>query len=568
MNSSKPVYTLENECYDCYKCVRQCAVKAIRIKNGHASVIPEKCISCGHCVTVCPSKAKRVRNDVNRVRALLGEKPVYVSLAPSWAGLFDCSKDVLIAALKKLGFTGVSETALGAQEVSIETNKILAQTEKKLQISTACPVIVDYVRLYLPEYTTYLAPIASPALTHAKLLRKYFGEDIGVVFIGPCIAKKNEADRRPDLINVSLTFKELAAWLEDERIYLDTITEEPQSFVPCEAYEGALYPIEGGMNETIKRGGCNDDVQLITVSPLTHFKEALENLNIENLDKKVFIEALACNGGCTNGPCANPSKAGLEIVSSILNSTKTRDTIPSEPEVVVDENYQSQPIEKPVYPITSIAQALATIGKYSAEDELNCGGCGYDTCQQLAKALLSGEAEPSMCQSYMRKLATRKANAMIRCMPSAVVMADADLKIIETNEAFVKMFAPDLLDLFNASADGIAGAELSKILSFSALFQNALKTGKDIHKEHYPMNGKLYDVSIFEIDEGKLVGGIITDVTKTQMRREQIARKAQEVIEKNISTVQNIACLLGEHMVNTELLLSQISEGYKDEEEK
>ena len=152
MDRSSPVYTLENECHDCYKCVRQCSVKAVRVKNGHASVIPYKCIACGHCVEICPSKAKRVRDDVNRARTLLASgKDVYVSLAPSWAGLLDCSKQEIISALKQLGFKGVSETALGAQEVSIETTRLISETDQKLFISTACPAIVDFIRYYLPE---------------------------------------------------------------------------------------------------------------------------------------------------------------------------------------------------------------------------------------------------------------------------------------------------------------------------------------------------------------------------------------------------------------------------------
>ena len=298
MDSSSPVYTLENECHDCYKCVRQCSVKAIRVKNGHASVIPNKCIACGHCVEICPSRAKRVRDDVNKARSLLASgRDVYVSLAPSWAGLLDCTKQEIISALKQLGFKGVSETALGAQEVSIETTKIISRSDQKLFISTACPAIVDYIRYYLPEYTSYLTPIASPALTHAKLLRKHFGDEIGVVFIGPCIAKKNEADRRPDLIDVSLTFKELAAWLDEARIVLKSPADETEAFVPYEADEGALYPVEGGMNKTIEICGAPADVQLINISPVHRFKTSLKNLDPASLNRKVFIEALALRPG-------------------------------------------------------------------------------------------------------------------------------------------------------------------------------------------------------------------------------------------------------------------------------
>lgn len=569
MNDHYPIYTLTNECVDCYKCVRQCPMKAIRIENGHASVIPEKCIACGHCVLVCPSEAKKIRNDINKARAVLtAKKRVFVSLAPSWAGFWNCGAEKLITALKKLGFEGVSETALGAQEVSIEVTKLLSKREKQIHISSACPAIVDYVRLYMPEYTKFITPVGSPAMTHAKLLKKRYGDDIGVIFMGPCIAKKNEADRNPELIDVSLTFKEVAQWMAQEGINPDDIEilseENEVKFVPKKAYEGTYYPIEGGMNKTIRLSGCAKDIQLVSVSSVTAFRDSLENLKPENVDRPIFIEALACAGGCANGPCKDESKPGILTMSDILRTVKLRDDIPSEPEVVVEKEYEAEPQNTKKYTPEEIAEAMASIGKHGIEDELNCGGCGYDTCRQLAEALLSGDAEPSMCVSYMRKLAIRKASAMLRSMPSAIVMADANLNIIETNEAFVRMFAPDLLEIFQDRPEGLAGGALDRVVPFTDLFKRTLKSGKDIHKERYPVDKNLYDIAVFEIERNKIVGAVITDVTKTEMKRGQIARKAHEVIEKNIATVQNIACLLGEHMVDTELLLSQIAQGYEE----
>ena len=210
MEKQYPVYTLKNECNDCYKCIRECHIKAIRIQNGSASVINDKCIACGHCVQICPAGAKRVRNDIDIVKTLLlTGKKVYVSLAPSWAGVYNISKEKMIAVLKKLGFTGVSETALGAQEVSIQTAKMLNNADKGLFISSACPVVDDYIRLYKPDFAKCITPVASPALTHCGLLKDMLGEDIKVVFIGPCIAKKNEADKHEDLMAAALTFDEL-----------------------------------------------------------------------------------------------------------------------------------------------------------------------------------------------------------------------------------------------------------------------------------------------------------------------------------------------------------------------
>lgn len=572
MDKLYPVYTLNNECHDCYKCVRQCHVKAISIRQGHASVLPEKCIACGNCVQACPNNAKRVRNDIDKVKNLFrAQQEVYVSLAPSWSGIFDYTPSKMIALLKKLGFKHVSETALGAQEVSIECAKLMKEKEKGLFISSACPVVVDYIRLYNTKFLPCITPVASPALTHAKMLKEMYGNHIHIVFIGPCIAKKNESDHNPDLIDVALTFEELKFWLQDEFISADEVDETgAEAFVPQNAYEGALYPIEGGMNETIKKGGMSDDVQFINVSSIENLEKTLKGLDPANVNKKIFIEALSCNGGCLAGPCASTKKPELLRVSDALSKVKSRDTIPNEPATVVEKQYVKKQIEHQNHSYEKISEALKKIGKYSEEDELNCGGCGYNTCRELACALLSGEAEPSMCVSYMRKIAMQKAAAMLRCMPSAIVMVDKDLRIVESNEAFMKMFCSDMYDIFSDRPEGLNGACIDRIIDFSDIFKETLKTERDIHKEHYPVKNRLYDISAFSIEKNELAGAIITDVTQSEMGREKIAQKAHEVINKNIAIVQEIACLLGEHMVETELLLSTIAQDYdtSDEDKK
>ena len=570
MNKLYPVYTLKNECHDCYKCVRECHIKAIKVQDGSASVINDKCIACGHCVKVCPSGAKKVRNDIEKVKTLMiAQKKVFVSLAPSWSGIYDLSAEKMIAILKKLGFYAVSETALGAQQVSIKCAEILNNADDGLYISSACPVIVDYIRKYKPKFAKNIVNVASPALTHAKMLKEIYGDSISVVFIGPCIGKKNEADTHPDFIDVSLTFDELNFWINDEFININELEiKSDDVFVPEEANEGALYPIEDGMNDTIKKVGINDDVSLVSLSGLDSFDRALDGLDIENLGKKVFVEALSCESGCVNGPCASTKKAGIAIVSDILSKIKYREQIPKVADVVFEENFESSQIKDDDVSFAQITEALKKIGKHTPEDELNCGGCGYSTCRDMAKALVKGDAEPSMCASYMRKIAMRKAAAMLRAMPLAMVMVDKNLNVVEANDAFMRMFCGDMYEIFSTRKEGLSGASLDRIISFSELFQQLLLSGGDIHKSHYQVKNKLYDISAFTIEDGEIVGAIITDVTKAEIDREKIAEKAKEVITKNIAKVQEIACLLGEHMVETEVLLSSIAHDYSNDDEE
>lgn len=568
MNNQNAVYTLSNECHDCYRCIRECPVKAIKIENGHASVIPERCIACGNCVKACPSNAKRVRVDIDKAKNLiLAQKEVYVSLAPSWSGVFEYSPEKMIGLLKTLGFKGVSETALGAQEVSIRTAQMLNEAEKGLFISSACPVIVDFIRHYHPEFINNITPIGSPAMTHAKMLKEKYGEDISIVFIGPCIGKKNEA-RDSGLYDVALTFEELKVWMNDQIPEKSAIPEDPShKFIPNTAYEGSLYPIDGGMNETIKRIGIKKEVQLIDIAGLHSFENALKNLNPENLDQVVFVEALSCEGGCVGGPCISTNKAGLSIISNVLNNVKNREIIPKAPSVVVPYNITEKKVVSTPHSIEDILKTLKKIGKHSVDDELNCGGCGYATCRDLAKALLDGDAEASMCVSYMRKIAMRKAAALVRCMPAAVVMVDSNMNIIEANDSFMKMFTGDMYDVFKARPEGLAGAAIDRIVDFADLFKTILNSGKDLHKERYAVKNRLYDISIFTIEENEIVGAVIMDVTQSETNREKISQKAHEVISKNISIVQEIACLLGEHMVETETLLSSIANDFDDKDE-
>jgi iron only hydrogenase large subunit-like protein len=412
MEPRKPVYTEKTECQDCFKCVRKCPVKAIEIEEGRASIASDLCIYCGHCVDVCSVKAKKVRDDLGRAKNLLRyKKQVYVSLGPSYVGEFaDLEPVSLIAALKKLGFAGVSETSLGAQQVSARVAEQLKESDAKLTISSACPAAVDFVQKYLPEQADTITPILSPLLSHCRLLRKIYGDAIGIVFIGPCAAKKREADRHPDLLDVALTFQDLHRWFEDEGIDAASVLPgELDTFIPEMANEGALYPVEGGMNETIRLNGDFNDVRFMTLAGVYCINRALTGLKMEELNTRVFVEILACQGSCVHGPCTSKKRPylldELEVYSraNVPTGRIERNVL-----VEIDGLHREAPLPVLYHSEDQIRKALHQVGAYAEDDELNCGGCGYDTCRTLARALLTGRAEPSMCLSHLRKLAQKK----------------------------------------------------------------------------------------------------------------------------------------------------------------
>ena len=568
MNHTYPVYTIEAECQDCYKCVRHCPVKAIQVRDGHAAVIPEMCVACGNCVEVCPVKAKQVRNGTGRARRLLAETvPVYVSLAPSWVSEFrGVSAAHLVRALKELGVAGVSETALGAQLVSAEIARELDGGSPGLLLSSACPTSVDFIRKYLPELAGRITPVASPLIAHCRLLRDTFGENIRTIFIGPCIAKKNESDRHPDLLNLALTYPELRQLFREEGIDPARVTPRAEdSFVPEAAEEGARYPIEGGMNDTIAFQTRNRKVHYVTLSGLENIDLALSGIRELPKGETVFVEMLACHGGCVHGPCAEHDSPGLLERLRVLNYAR----LPEQPrrrkaKGGIGDDFPAAAFEPPVPGINEIAAALRSIGKNSPEDELNCDGCGYDTCRNFAQALLAGRAEPSMCVSYLKKQAQKKANALLRSISSAVVITDKKLQIIECNRNFAALFGEDTLEAFDA-CPGLAGADLKRIVPFAGLFASSLQSGHDVRRDSLKVGKRLYNLKIFNIEPREVVGAVIFDVTNTEMRREQIAARAREVIDRNLATVQEIACRLGEQMADTELLLRSIADNYADE---
>lgn len=565
MKKNYPIYTIKKECQDCYKCVRACPVKAIRVEDGHAAVIAENCVACGMCYTVCPTHAKHVRSDIEKVKALINSgAKVYASLAPSWAGVLDCGVSGLVGMLKKLGFAGVSETALGAQQVSAATAEFLNQAAPGVYFSSACPVCVDYISRYTPELKKYIVPYSSPALTHAELLKKTFGEDIKVVFIGPCIAKKNESDTQEDLMAAAITFEELKKWLFEEGLDLLNSPQSGDGFVPEKSSDGAVYPLEGGMLRSIRRNGLKEGVKLITVTGLKNFCKTLQALKEQNIDRICFVECLACEGGCIKGPCPGGE---VSTLNAFLGVEKQFDeSIPpvKQAKYKVPLSFGGEVAPEKKFTEEEILSALAKVGKFTADDEINCDGCGYNTCRNFAHALLEGKAEPAMCVSYMRKRASRKANAILRCIPSGVVIFDNNLEIIESNRPFAKIAGADIEELFE-QIPGLKGAALGKILPFETIFKRIFKDGKEIHKERIPFGKKLLDMTIFPIEEGQTAGLIVQDVTKSELHREIIAQKAQEVLRKNILAVQEVAGRLGENIAETEIILNYITEGFGPE---
>lgn len=563
---TNPVYTTENECQDCYKCVRHCPVKAIRIVNGKASVIPESCVACGECVKVCPAHAKKIRSDLARLKEMLASgEPLYASVAPSFTGYF---KGVTIGqladALVRVGFTAVSETAHGAESVSAHVSRLLDATSSPLVISSACPAAVDMVRKYLPGYAEFISPLPSPVRAHCRLLKETYGAKAKVVFFGPCAAKKNEADAHPDELALAVVFPALERLFEEKGVTFGA--EAELALGPAE--EGRFYSVEGGMNDTLRDG--RTDVRYLSVSGLEEFRRLLEDFNPkefrlhpEKFTRKLFIEVLACPGGCVNGPAMPRGASGL---ATLFATDATAPIRPSTTRCFSHcgvSKYEPAAVEQDEPGEDAIAAALAKVGKYTKADEVNCGACGYETCREFAKALLAGKAEEAMCHTYLKKNFQRTSNALIKYIPAGVVIIDATGGIIECNGIFAELAGAKAEFEALGNLDGLTIDAFMP--DFKDLFDGAIGHGSEIVKYRQSWNGRIVTISVFPISLGEFAGAVIQDVTKNEGRREEIAAKARDVIRKNVYTVQEVARLFGEHIAETEIMLNEIAGAYESQ---
>ena len=569
MNSQNPIYTEKAKCRDCYKCVRECPVKAIQVVNDCAAIMPDRCVFCGNCVNVCPVGAKKLRDDLSRIKLLLRKKDkVVVSLAPSFVSEFSgLETGKLIRAIKSLGFWGVSETALGAEEISKACAAELDNSGAGIHVSTACPTIVELIRRYHPEYISYLTQLTSPVLAHCQMLRHKYGSDIGIVMIGPCIAKKLESDTHSNLLDAALTFAGLQAWFDEYGIDPETMSEtDSDVFIPGESHDGSLYPIDGGMGQSINYHSSNKKTIYMSFSGIQNSRNALEGLKNLSMEQSLFIELLACEGGCINGPKA-ARKCGTILKRLCITEYAKEPLSPasSPSDLKFSSTTSPSPVTEKKHSEKEIAKALQRIGKVSASDEINCGGCGYDSCRHLAEALIEDRAEPSMCVSYMRNMAMNKANALIRSMPAGVALVDEHLSIIECNRKFAEIIGGDTLEIYDISP-GMNGASLKKIApELSSSFARGLETEVHDLRKDVRIGNKLLRLTIFTIEAGHNVGGVLQDITEPAVQREQIIQKAQEVIHKNVTTVQQIAFLLGENAAETEIMLDSLTSSFQME---
>lgn len=558
------IYTLTANCQDCYRCVRVCPVKAIRVSNGQAYIQDELCIKCGTCVRECPQGAKTIRSGIDDVKELLSSgRKVAASVAPSFPALFSGWRSLrLPSALRLLGFSYISETAEGASIVADKAYEV----REKGSICTACPAVVNYIEKYRNEYIDRLMPIVSPMIAHGRLLKKRLGDDWAVVFIGPCAAKKHEALRleHEGIIDGVLTFAELLKWMEEEGIDLATCSESGFES-EGDLRSARLFPLEGGMLKTanISYDGTNADALCISGN---------ENV-IELLDVPAeewgynIVEPLFCSGGCINGPCLPSKKKRFRRKQELCDFSASTTAIlkvrgNAEIDCCTDFRDETASVAPEAISESRINEILEETGKGDPALQLNCGACGYKSCRENAMAVARGMAEPDMCMPYMRRLAQQRTDIIIETSPNGVVVLDDHLHIMHMNPAFQELFSCN---------NSLLGRHISCLLdvdSFEQLASGHTNTRDSIRMK----DGIKYHEVAYTLKEEKQYVGIYTDVSDLKFDKNQIdairnqtLEHVRELLYHQIDFSQKMAHYLGKSTAESEELVKKITNLYDGE---
>ena len=551
-------------CKHCYKCVRNCSVKAISVKNEQAHIVRDACIHCGHCLEVCPQNAKTFSSDMDRVRGYLRqEKKTIVSIAPSYLGCLEYDKPgQVVDALLKLGFYEVRETAEGAALVTKEYQKHLAEAEMENMITTCCPSMNDLIEKYYPSLTKYMLPVVSPMIAHGRLIKKIHGDDAKVVFLGPCIAKKEEAigdTRVAGAVDAIITFEEFEKWIRREGINIRTCEDKPMA--NPEVNVNRMYPVSGGVIHSIMADEHKDAYQKIYVDGIDACREVLESLEKGEL-RDCFIEANICAGGCIKGPESKYwgksfAKPKLRIEGQVVSHAPASEDILNV-EIPLDKKFHDRSRTLKMPSEDELHEILRVIGKNKKEDELNCGACGYSSCRAKATAVYQGKAEIGMCLPYAIAKAESMSNVVMDATPNLILIIDKEMRICECNEKAQK-------------ALGVSREEALESYIFEYIetqdIEEVLQTKQPImnKKVDMPQIHMVAEESIIYIDKLDSVLIVYQDIRKEEQEKEkrlhlkmETIEMAQRVIDKQMMVAQEIAGLLGETTAETKVTLTKL----------
>lgn len=550
-----------NDCKNCYRCLRKCPIKSVSFVDNESHIIHDDCIYCGKCFLECPQNVIKVRDDLAIVKRLIkAGRKVVASIAPSFISYYkeydiDSFKEVFI----KLGFHAVEETALGATIVKKAYEDML-DDDHDVVISSCCHTINLLVQKYYPRALPYLADVLSPMLAHGKDIKERYGNDTKVVFIGPCISKKDEVDKNHEFVDIALTFEELEEWFSEEDIRIEPKKEKEVDLKS----KARLFPTCGGVLATMN---CNNkDYEYVAIDGIDECKEVLQDI-VNGTIHKCFIEMSACYGSCINGPLVQRRKHSIVNNKIAIKNNAGKEDF---------EGFAIKPsdIQKPFSKIAirhaipseeAITRTLIDMGKETKEKQLNCGSCGYSTCREKAIAIIQGKAVKEMCLPFLMEKAQSFSDKIVANTPDGLMVLNENLDIQLINNSMCKIVGiPNSKFVLNKNITMIMDP---------VDFCLALAGEKVFNKKTYLSEYKKYIESTIVYDEKfHVLICIIRDITNNELNlknREETLKKSIEitdnVIAQNMRAVQEIASLLGESAAATKVALSSLKETLKND---
>lgn len=550
----------KSNCKNCYKCIRHCPVKSIRFSGNQAIIVGNECILCGQCFVVCPQNAKEIVDETEKVKVFLQSGvPVIASIAPSFIANYDgIGISAMKSALKKLGFYDAEETAIGATVVKKQYDEMLLKGDRNILISSCCHSVNLLIQKFFPKELPYLADVISPMQAHCLDIKRRY-TNAKTVFIGPCVAKKDEASYYGDIVDAVLTFEELSVWLKEENIILEPIMDS------IKYSKARLFPTTGGILKTMEKNAPN--YTYLAIDGVESCMAALRDIEEGKLDH-CFIEMSACVGSCIGGPVMEKyHRAPVRDFVSVSRYAGEEDFIVDD--LPTNQKFKcidfiGRKLKMP--PEDEISTILKQMGKTKHEDELNCGSCGYNTCRDKAIAIYQGKADLTMCLPFLKDKAENFSNNIINNSPNGVLILNENLEVQQINKT-----ALEYMNL--KSVSDIKGEHVVRILDPNP-FIEAMQKGRKLRNkqvylaeyDRYVEQTILYDI------EYRMLLCIMHDVTEeVNARRKkeiicgQTVEVADKVVAKQMRIVQEIASLLGETAAETKIALTKLKESISDE---
>lgn len=558
-NMEFPLLSKTTNCRNCYKCIRNCPVKAISFFENKATIINDECILCGHCYLYCPQGVKVIRDDLVKVNSFLFLKEkVVISLAPSFLANYPgVSIKSFKKAAKKVGFFDVEETAVGATLVKNKYDEMLNDNSRDVIISSCCHSINLLIEKYYPEALPFLADVLSPMCAHGKDIKERFGNDTKVVFVGPCIAKKDEADHS-EYIDAALSYEEFDKLLENNNIELEIDND-----VLIEKSKARLFPTCGGVLKTMAK--ANPNYQYLAIDGVRNAKKALQDI-IDGKIHHCFVEMSTCAGSCINGPLVNPIHRAVLEGSLNVNKNAGQLDFDVNNDCDISTTYHSYNIVASQPSESEINEMLVKMGKAKESDQLNCGSCGYPSCRDKAIAIIQGKAVVEMCLPYLMNKANSLSDKLVNASIEGLMVIDEELNIKLINSAMCHMVRI-------SHPEDVINKKIYLIFDGND-FVSCLQEKKSIKSKvsFLAEYNKYLEMSLLYDEEYHLLICVCRDITEdvvAHSEKEERINKTisltEEILNRNLAAVQEIASLLGENAASTKVALNRIKETIKDD---